>query len=282
MKTSASLFLTDILPHNRKLFHKIVKSKIFDHHPLDEVFSALKKAGLDGIELLLPSYSITTDKILKEVKDVLHEHHMPVLSVHQVLRFFTKTRLAEVERLFEIAQILGAKIIVLHTNSAGKQVFDSEYVDALHSLEKKYAIKIGFENMEKFIGSLHRGHSWHQKKFAELMKKNDFSITFDTTHLAHSGGDIINFFKNNKDRIINIHLSDYKFHILNSNLRPLRYKHLPLGKGELPIGKFLSVLKKEKYNGNVTLEINTDIVGLCQSAGIMHTALRKNNEEQIT
>src|SRR5258705_9061538 len=109
--------------------------------------------------------------------------------------------------------MVGAQVIVLHMNSAGRQVFNQQYIEAVHELQKKYGIKVGFENMEKFLGSLHRGHSWHGDKFADLMKKNDFFITLDTTHLAHSGGDIIDFFKKNKDRIVNIHLSDYRFHI---------------------------------------------------------------------
>ena len=104
------------------------------------------------------------------------------------------------------------------------------------------------------------------------MKKNDFFITLDTAHLAHSGGDIIDFFNKNKDRIINIHLSDYRSHFLNGNLKPFRYKHLPLGKGELPIKQFIQILKKEKYNELVTFEIHTDLKGICESAEVFHSA----------
>jgi len=275
MKLSVALFLTDILPHRRRIFHKIVKNKIFVNKTESEVFETLKKCGFDGIELHLPLFTKVKDEDLMEVQEFLKKHKMPVISVHQRLRILTKTKISEIVNLFRVADIFGVKIIVLHMNSAGRQVFSKEYVDIIHSLQKKYGIKVGFENMEKFFGSLHRGHSWDEDEFAMLMKENDFYITYDVQHLAHSGGDIIKFYKNNKERIINIHLSDYKSHIFNTNLRPLRYKHLPLGKGTLPIKKFLQVLKTEKYNGVVTFEMHTDLNGVCEGAHVFNSVINK-------
>ena len=277
MKISAVLFLTDILPHKRRLFNKIVKNRIFNKKDSLEVFTTLKKNGIEGIELMLPQFMRPSDEDLQEVKKILEKHNMPVLSVHQQLRFFTKTRMVEISDLFRVANIFETKIIVLHMNSAGRQVFDKKYIEAIHELQKKYGILVGFENMEKFFGSLHRGHTWHEDKFAELMKQNNFLITYDVQHLAHSGGDIVQFFKKNKDMIINIHLSDYRSHIFNTNIRPLRYKHLPLGKGELPIAQFIQELKKEKYKGPVTMEMHTDLEGICESARFVNSVIGKTS-----
>ncbi len=270
MKTSISLFLSDILPHKRKLFHKIVKNKIFKDETPDKIFTHLKSIGLDGFELLLPQYATTTDKDILEVKKLVSKHKFPVLSVHQSLRFFTATRVKEITRLFEVADMVSAKVVVLHINSARKQIFDDEYIQALHTLEKKYKIKVTFENMERFIGSLFYGHRWHAVKFSELVKRADFHITFDIVHLAHSGGDIVKFYEVNKERVINVHLSDYKFHFLNSSLRPLRYKHMSLGKGELPITDFITLLQKEKYKGLLTLELHSDMTGVEQSVAMIN------------
>jgi len=270
MKISVTLFLSDILPHRRKLFHKIVKNKIFKNQTTAEVFKHLKNSGLDGFELMLPQYATTTNEDILEVKKLATKYDFPILSVHQALRFFTATKIKEIERLCEIAKMVSAKVIVLHINTAKKQIFDDRYVQALHLLEKKYDVKITFENMEKFIGSILYGHRWHAGKFSDLVTKCDFHMTFDIVHLAHSGGDIMHFFKNNKERILNIHLSDYKYHPLNSSLRPMRYKHMPLGKGELPIGEFISLLKKEKYKGLVTMEIHADLPGIVASTALIN------------
>lgn len=275
MKTSVSLFLTDILPHKRRTFHKIVKNNIFGSLPVSKAVPALKSSGVEGIELFLPSFFSLHYRDIEDVKRVLGEHDMPVLSVHQKIRFLTKTKIAEIIQLFHIAEMLSSRVIVLHMNTAGKQLFDADYIATLHSLEKKYNIKIGFENREKYFGSLHARYGWDAHLFPALMKKTDFAMTLDTTHLAVSGGDIIDFFQKHKERIINIHLSDFKHDASNSSLRPFHNKHLPLGEGTLPIKQFIALLKKEAYRGYITMEIHTDLAGICESAGL----IRKYREE---
>lgn len=269
MKTSISLFLSDILPHRKKLIHKIVKAKFFKNQTTESVFTHLKKSGLDGFELLLPLYAPVTDTDISEVKMLSEEYHFPVLSVHQSLRLLTATKIKEITRLFEIADKLNAKVVVLHMNSARRQIFNQKYIDAVHELEKKYKIKATFENMEKHVESYFHRHRWDDARFSEIVNKTDFHITFDIVHLAHSGGDIMRFFEKNKDRIINVHLSDYKKHLLNGSLRPMRYKHMPLGDGELPIELFISLLQKEEYKGLLTLELNSDMSGVERSVAMV-------------
>lgn len=270
MKTSAGLFLTDILPHKRGWYGKIVKNRVFGDSSSAHVFNKLKKSGVEGIELFLPSFSKITHEDFKELKKLLKEHEMPVFSVHQSLRFFSKTKINEITELFSIAHMLDAGVIVLHMSTAGKQIFDKKYIEAIHTLQNKFGIKVGFENREKFFGSLHVPHGWHHEAFPSLMNKHNFAITLDTTHLAQSGGDIVDFFKKNKDKIVNIHLSDFKPHRLNGSLRPLRFKHMELGKGTLPIQEFIHTLQKEKYKGLITMEIHTDLDGMCESAKIIN------------
>lgn len=262
--------MSDILPHRKKFIHKIVKNNIFTDQKTEDVFKHLKEIGLDGFELLLPQFIMATDADILEVKKITKKCKFPVLSVHQSIRFFTTTKIKEIARLFEIADMVSAKVVVLHINSARKQIFDETYIDALHELERKYKIKVAFENMEKYFGSIFYGHRWHAVKFSDLVKKVDFHITFDIVHLAHSGGDILQFFKKNKERIINIHISDYKHHPLNGTLRPMRYKHMPLGEGDLPINAFLRLLKKEKYQGLLTMEIHADLKDVDMSTAIIN------------
>lgn len=269
MKTSVTIFLTDILPQRRGLYHTIVKNNIFQNTTVTQGLKILKQAGVDGIELFLPSFTPLIDEDIKQAKNLLDKNNMSVLSVHQVLRFFTKTGTAEITRLFKIAKMLDAKVVVLHLNSAGKQIFNKSYVTTLLTLQKQYGITIGFENREKSLLSYMQLHTWHEKEFAALLKKKGFSITLDTTHLAHSGGDIVAFAEQHAKHIINIHLSDYKYHPFNATIRPFRFKHLPLGKGDLPIKEFLQVLRRHKYNGLLTMEIHGNLDGICESAEII-------------
>ncbi len=273
MKTSIVLLLSDILPHRKRAYHKVVKNKFFQDKKTGQIFQELKKLGIDGFELMLPQYTETSNKDIHEIEELAKEYKFPILSVHQALRFLTATKINEIIRLFEVAHMLRAKVIVLHINAARKQIFDEKYVTALHDLEKKYNVTVTFENMEKHAESYFHAHRWHPVKFAELVRQTGFHITLDTVHLAHSGGDIIKFYKENKERIKNIHLSDYRFHPLNSSLRPMRYKHMPLGDGELPISTFIQQLQKEKYKGLITLELYCELKGIVQSMSIINQSL---------
>jgi sugar phosphate isomerase/epimerase len=277
MKTSISLFLSDILPHRKNIYHKVVTNKVFKNRTTADTFDHLKKIGLDGFELLLPQYANTTNKDIRELEELAVKHRFPVLSIHQALRFLTATKINEVTRLFEIAQMLNAKVIVLHINSIRGQIFDETYIESLHALEKKYKKVVSFENMEKHAESYFHAHRWHPMKFARLVAKTGFHITYDVQHLAHSGGNILDFYKENRERIVNIHLSDYRFHPFNSSLRPMRYKHMPLGKGELPITDFLKLLKKENYKGLLTLELHSDIKGVEQSMAVINQSIHSKN-----
>lgn len=273
MKTSAGLILTDILPHKRKFFNKLVKNKVLDHIPQKEAFLKLKQSGVEGIELLLPSYVNITDEDIHEVKALLETYKLPAFSVHQALRFFTKTKLSEITKLFHIADMLGSKVIVIHISLVDKDIFKKEFCSALHSLEDKYRIKIGFENRERVLKTTSKKYQWHEEEFSTMVKGCGFGITLDTTHLAQAGGDIVTFFKKNKDHIVNIHLSDYK-KVRTNSLHIFRYKHMPLGHGSLPIADFLKTIKKYKYQGLVTMEISTDLNGMCESARIITAAIK--------
>ena len=271
MKLSILLFLTDILPLRRRFLNKIVKNKLFNNFTTKDIFNNLNKHKIDGIEVLLPSF-VKNDDLL-DVKKVVKNHGLKILSVHQALRFMTKTRINEIQKLFEAAKTLEAKVVVLHMNSAGSQLFDDEYVNEIKRLQKIYEIKIGFENREKYLGSALNGYGWDEVKFSKLIKEKDLYMTYDVCHMGQAGGDIVRFFKNNKDRIVNIHLSDYKKHYLNSSLRPIRFKHLPLGKGNLPIVELIKVIKNEKYSGLLTLETNTDLEELIESANLITNSI---------
>lgn len=71
-------------------------------------------------------------------------------------------------------------------------------------------------------------------------------MTLDTSHIGQSRFDIVDFFKENKERVKIIHLSD--FDGLN--------QHLPLGEGKLPLKQFLYIIKKSSFDGLIVFEIH--------------------------
>lgn len=269
MKLSAWVSVSDLLPEKKTgfggfIFDRFIKQKIFNKNNPQDILLALKKSGVSGIELLVcPNVK---DRDIQKIQKILKELDMDIFSLHQSISTLFNISLLEITNLFEIANKLSAKVVVLHINVIGDQIFDQKYINSLKLLEKQYKIKIAIENSPISFLSLSKTYAWKEKEFVSLMKKTGFGITLDTTHLAQTGKDIINFYKNNKDKIINIHLSDYKKSYLNKYLLLAYDTHLPLEKGELPIKDFLETLAKNQYNGLITMEIDGNLESLCQSA----------------
>ncbi len=272
MKISAWVSITDLLPEKKTgfgefIFDKFIKQKLFSKYNQKDVLLALKNSGVNGIELL--STSNVSDKDIQKVQEMLTEFDLEVFSVHQSIPTLFNISVNEVKGLFQIAHKLKASVIVLHINVIGNQIFDKDYLYVLKDLESKYDIKIAIENSPIAYWTIFKNYTWRENEFSNLMKKTGFHITFDTTHLAQTGKDIIVFYKKNKDRIINIHLSDYKKSFLNKYLLLSNDTHLPLGKGTLPIRQFLKTLKETHYDGIITMEINGNLSELCQSAELI-------------
>lgn len=275
MKLSVWVFATDLITSKRSYFDKWVKKNIFDDSTTSEVFAKLKASGIDGIELLIPLHFTNDD--LRFIQKILSENNIQVNTIHQPLRLFSKTDLKEIQKLFIIADKLKAKVIVLHLNSAGNQIYNKNYLKNLHELEKKYNVQIGFENHQKHFILACKEYLWDSKKFSKLLQSIHFGMTLDTTHLATTGKNIVSFLQENINNIVNIHLSDYKSHLFSTSFRPAASTHMPLGDGELPIVEFLEFLKEKKYNGFITLEINTDLEKLCTNAQTVKSVIGKKH-----
>lgn len=254
MKFSLSVNLSDILIEKKSFLENLFSwGSFFDNglHP-GRVFKLVKETNLDGIELV--ASKDMGEKDIERVKKILKEHNVPVLSLHQPILSLYRISFKGIQKLFEAATRLSAKIIVLHIFSLGKKIYNTGFIDALRALEDKYGVKIGFENGTKniIIGLKH--YCYRAKEFSEIVSKLGLNMTFDPTHLAQADGDdIINFYQKNKEKIINIHLSDYKYGWFPHNLLNT---HMALGTGNLPIRKFLEILKESRYDGFLTFEIN--------------------------
>lgn len=276
MRLSAWVSIGDLVQQKKNFFERFIIGRfiyqsIFNRKNPSRVLLTLKKAGVDGIELLLSSNA--SDNDLERINQMMQKLNMHIFSIHQPLSTLFNIKISKIKNLCQIAKKLSAEVLVLHTNVIGDQIFNDNYAGSLKALETQYNIKIAIENMPKSPLSIFKTYCWKEKEFLSLIKKTGFYITFDITHLAQTGKDIISFYKNSKDHIINIHLSDYKKHFLNTHLLLTNHTHLPLGYGNLPIKEFLQVLKKTNYNGLVTMEINGNLKELCQSARFIRSHL---------
>jgi sugar phosphate isomerase/epimerase len=271
MKLCLFIQASDLIPIKKTMIEKLnnfiikdEKHDMFEDQPIEYIFRSFKKVGVDGLELMFPK--TISDENIEKVANIVKKHNVFVFNIHQANENSFGISFQEIEKLCQIAATFSAKVITLHIDSLKEQLSDNSYIAQLKNLEKKYNIRFGIENMPKSPFTLKKSYTYQGDKFSSIVNKAGLSITFDTTHLGQTGGDICNFYLTNKEKIVNIHLSDYKNSWLNQYLLLASGTHMALGQGELPIENFLRLLKKEKYAGQVTMEINSNIQGLIESA----------------
>jgi len=266
--------VSDLIQTKKTLFEKLnnlvikdEKHGMFENKSIDYVFKSLKRAGVDGLELIFPSFVSDTD--IEKVQKIVTENKMPVLSIHQSNDSSFDISLDDIENLCETARKFSSKIIVLHIDSLKNQIFSNDFVEKLKHFQREYNVLFAIENMPKSIFTLGKSYTYKGDKFASVVNKTGLSMTLDTTHIGQVNEDICNFYQKNKKRITHIHLSDCKTSWLNQKLLLANDTHLPLGKGELPIANFLKILKKENYSGIITMEINASLNDLCSCAELI-------------
>lgn len=122
MKISLYTRISDLIPVKETLFHRIddfliedPKREIFKKYPLDSIFPPLKKAGVEGLELIIPPY--LSEQNVKTVKQIIEKYDLKIFSIHQSHDTYLTIKLNEIERLCGIAKAFSAHIIVLHINA---------------------------------------------------------------------------------------------------------------------------------------------------------------------
>jgi sugar phosphate isomerase/epimerase len=273
MKISLYTRISDLIPTKETFFDRVnnflfndPKRKMFKNLSADFIFSSLKKSGVEGLELI--ALANLPEKDIQIVNKMAQKHCLKIFSIHQSNDSLLEIDLKEIERLCKIANAFFAEVIVLHINALKNNLSDKTFIVKLKDLQKRYKVKFAIENVVKTPFTLDP-RMYKTEEFSQMLRKLDLDITFDTTHVGQAHEDILNFYRINKARIINIHLSDYKNNWLNTALYLANDTHLPLGQGELPIVEFLQLLKKENYQGLITMEINGNLEELCQNAGLI-------------
>lgn len=217
-----------------------------------EILDLIKETSCKNIELFLNQafIDVPINKLQKEIEN----RDLNVLSIHTPLEFIAFPRKESEEfwinKTINMAKVFDAKTIVTHMVYG--EYFESlpKNLDELHKenilrYKELKDVCVTTENLPYF-----RDGSFLSKddEFMRFIENNDINITFDTTHCAASNLSIIDSYKKLKKYIKNIHLSDF-----NDGA-----EHKVLGDGQLPLKEFLGDLKKDKFEGTITIEFDFD------------------------
>lgn len=223
------------------------------HLPIEEIFILASEGGFDGCELVIDQ-RFMSDGYLERVQECIE-----ILPVHTIHAPFLKmkkwgTKINELKRTIDIARVLGASVVNFHPPAwLTLEISFSKWLHSIQDFQKELDcadIALTIENMPRAGRHLMLA-SYILNDINDLIAfgiEHNLYFTFDTTHLATFGTDIVASFIKilRTGRLRNIHLSDYGEH----------ESHLFLGRGELPVVKFLNTVRRLEYGGMITFEVS--------------------------
>lgn len=220
--------------------------------PLREVFGIAKEAGFEGIELLI-SPSCCKPYDLAEAFS-LSERVLPVKVIHSPFFRFKHWwgKISSLRKAILWGRVLGASLVTFHPPSW----FNLELIFWLwillkkdFSKEKAPGLELAVEIMPVFDSRRRlSGYFWNNpRNLSHLAKKKGLGLTLDITHMGTRTADIIPFFSSlyDPDLVKEVHFSDWS----------PKGQHLFPGRGDLPIVRFLSLLKRLNFQGILTVEL---------------------------
>ena len=238
--------------------------------PVADVFGFAKKLGFDGLEIVITSDRDTFDP--NRLNSLSQEHNLPVYSIHSPLSAsmpgWEMDSVERVKRSVFVAEKVNARIVVIHPPArfvvptarniingslfygflSGCRDYTRWFVQELENFSNSTAVTVAVENMpcERLCGlSVYPGE-YYKPSQLKLLKH----LTLDVTHLGACGLDVLETYKELKDMVTHIHLSNY-------NGR----EHRLLDDGLLPLKELLGELKRDNYQNAVTLEFLPEVVG---------------------
>jgi len=223
------------------------------HLPIENIFFYAKEAGFDGCDLLIDT-KFDSDGYLERV-----QHCLDILPVYSIHAPFMKmrtwgTKADILARTIDIARTVGAKVVNFHPPSwFAMEVQFFKWFREIKDFQKELGcddVFLAIENMPR-SGTRLMLTSYILNDLKDLVDfgvERNLYFTFDTTHFGTFGDDIIAGFLRvfKTGRLKNIHLSDHGSH----------RSHLFLGKGDLPIVKFLNTVRRLGYDEMITLELD--------------------------
>jgi sugar phosphate isomerase/epimerase len=239
---------------------------------ISRVFDLAAEASFEAIEMLVdhrwdsrqPAY----------LKRLIRESGLPIVAVHNPfvphVPGWPSDPLGRLRRSAALARELGAGIVVAHLplrlhgikveffGLANRPLLlplpmpvSKEYsrflLNELSRFEEEEQVRIGVENMPAkwVLGRRVEIHSLNTLDYLSRLPH----LTLDTTHLGTWDMDPVKVYERLKARVVHVHLSNFDGD-----------EHRLPQAGHLPLAELLRRLKRDGYEGAVSVELNPDVL----------------------
>ena len=231
--------------------------------PLKWALDAVADAGFDGVELAVGVEAVMRGP--EAVRGLAEARDLRVFSVHPPLLSLPGwNSFADTAKMVDFSARVGASIVVQHTpNSLGldgsEGVAWRRAMDEARQHGEQRGVTLTLENRAVFWNQQRRYALADPESLYRFAEEHDFPLTLDTAHAASWPWDILDLYELFRDRLVNLHLSDFR--ALPAWLdRPALHTYIKhhqlLGSGDLPLPELLSRVRADGYAGLVTLELS--------------------------
>ncbi len=203
---------------------------------------------------------VGVDAVSQQVAAVrqLSEHHeMPISAIHAPCLLFTQRvwglqPWGKLERSAEMAQAVGAEVVVVHPPFRWQKEYARDFVNGIAALEESTGIAFAVENMYPWRTSPRRGNRSGMEMYLpgwDPSTEPYANTTIDLSHAAIARSDVIAMAGRLGGRLRHIHLTD--------GHDSAKDEHLVPGRGTTGAADFLRHLAASGFDGEVVVEINT-------------------------
>ncbi|MEV3924279.1 sugar phosphate isomerase/epimerase family protein [Actinomadura coerulea] len=214
-------------------------------------FEIASLLGYDGIEVMVSTDASSQDlNVLRRLSDY---HQVPIKSIHApclllTQRVWGRDPWGKLVRSKDVAEELGAEVVVVHPPFRWQREYAKEFVEGLARMQDETDVLFAVENM--FPLKARGAEAGMYLPDWNPVDQDYPHVTLDLSHTAVSGSDAVDMAGSLGDRLRHIHLAD-GVGITNKD------EHLVPGRGNQPCGAMLENLAEGGFKGHIVLEVNT-------------------------
>lgn len=232
---------------------------------LGDAAGIARQAGADGLELLLNGRLLSASP--EPAIRVTTEQQAPIRSIHPPIRFIGARQHVHGDMVAaaEYARAIpGCRTLVMHAvggaglhTERGRAFFHT--IDEVTKILAGSGVRLAIENRGTVHPQPRMDFLDKIQNLYRICEEWNLDITFDTSHAASFGLNIVSALDVVGPRLANIHFSDRREEppaIASSLMNSLTREHQLPGAGALPLATFVQRLRAKSYQGVLTLELS--------------------------
>ena len=218
--------------------------------PAEVGFAMAADLGYDAVEVMVALDETSQD--IDAVRRLSDDHQLQVVAVHSPCLLITQRvwgtdPWGKLERSADMAQTLGAEVVVVHPPFRWQRDYGRGFLDGIAELEARTGLAFAVENMYPW-----RARNREVQAYTPGWDPSEHDaphVTLDLSHAATAGSDGLAMAHDLGDRLTHVHMTD-------GSGSP-KDEHLVPGRGNQPCAELLELLAVRGFAGHVVVEINT-------------------------